>query len=112
MDRYPGRGTPPRTPSEGAAAGALGRTPPRTPSEGGSSRRARPYAAQDSHLRGQLEDARRVGEQAGARRVCKVKMVQKLLRGFLEASLSCCSGDGSKPARETCTYVDGGRQNS
>jgi len=30
-------------------------------------------------------------------------MSQKPLRGVLEASLSCCSGDGSKPARDTRT---------
>ncbi len=78
----------PAPPPEGAAAGVLGRTPPETPTWGGT------------------------GEQAGTRHVCRVKMVQNILIWFLKASLSFRRVDGSKPARETCTYVDGGRQNS
>ena len=40
--------------------------------EGGSSRRARPYAARDPHLRG-------AGEQAGTIHTSKVKIVQNIL---------------------------------
>ncbi len=38
-------------------------------------------------------------------------MVQKPLRGFLEASLSCCRDDGSKLEPETHTYIGGGQWN-
>jgi len=80
------RKVPDRTlPDEGVAPGALGRTPPSTPTWGGSGRRARPYVARDPQLRG--------GRRAG--------------RQWFSESVS-----GSKPARQTCTYVDGGRQNS
>jgi hypothetical protein len=71
----------------GVAAGALGRIPPETPTWGGA------------------------GKQAGTRYLRGVKMVQNILIWFLKESLSCRRVDGSKPARQMCTYVDGGRQN-